>query len=132
MGIHGMSLTWLIAMDGTVPLEGNLVKRFDVGRHYKANMSCRSVIELMHWVKPDSFWYYRETSFVNNLTFFRVLPVSVVFGNSVHNPDREKKMLMRNTFWYKLKGFNDQFPLYNLDELRDILLKAFHLVQRCD
>ena len=142
MSVHGMALAAMLAMNGTAPL--TTVEKNDLDAAVlvptpgasgslsrKKIKSCRTVIELMHWVRPNDFWFYKELAYVNNLTLLREIPVDVVFGRSVLHKEKEKKLLMKNTFWWGLKGFDDQTPIYDLSSVDKKLRYAFSRARFC-
>jgi hypothetical protein len=140
MSVHGMALAAMLAMDGTQPethfnrTSDSTLLAEDVAVSPNGDRrpkSCRSVVELMHWVRPNEFWYYKELAAVNNLTLLRETPVDVVFGRSVVHKEKEKKLLMKNTFWWGLKGFDDQTPLYNMASVSLKLRHAYYRALNC-
>jgi hypothetical protein len=134
VGIHGMALTFVANMDGDL-----------TGRQKKAEGTleatpprrpgrrlCKTLVELMHWVNPARFWYYQEMAPLSNVYLDRVLPADVQFGPSVVNKVRERRVLLKNTFWWGLKGFDDQTAFHDARAIERALRDAMIRWKSCD
>jgi hypothetical protein len=117
VAIHGMALTFVANMDG------------DLG--YRKPSSCKTLVELMHWVNPTKFWYYQEMAPLSNVQLRRILPVDVSFGPSVVSKSKEKRNLLKNTFWWGLKGFDDQVAFHDVTAVERVLRDAMRRWKEC-
>lgn len=115
VGVHGMQLTYIAHALNATKLVSSSSQR----------LRCRTVVELMSFVRPDNFNNYIEIADLADVSFERLLPSAVRFGPSVTNPAREKKLLMKRNFYYwKLNGFTDQQTEYDLKQVRAALERS--------
>ncbi|CUG79195.1 transmembrane protein, putative [Bodo saltans] len=129
VGIHGMALTFVANMDGEFR---GVSDHESTGTASVATSSCKTLVELMHWINPTKFYIYREMAQLSGVAFSRLLPTSVSFGSSVENPAKEKVLLQkRNYYWWSLKGFDDQTVVFHEGQVRDVLLEAYQRAKRC-
>ncbi|CUG08171.1 membrane-associated protein, putative [Bodo saltans] len=114
LGTHGAALTSLVMMDTS----GD-------------RMLCRSLIEMFHWAPLGRIVHYQKMAYMVNVSALGVIPVDVLFGKSVANPKKERKLLKSFSYTWSGTGFHDQTSFYNVNTFRERLVEAIRNLKNC-
>ncbi len=116
VGIHGMALTWLLAMDGF------------------SRPNCRRVIELRYYGRKLKGYHnvYHTMASNSQLGYESWTAVDAAFDpTKVFNPAAEKAQLRKKSFPHQLPGFMHQTAYYNLKEAKIRFQSHFESLQHC-